>query len=146
MPSAVTIQMDMIAAVERGDVDRLRELIHPDYTYTGTDGVERAGADAAVAVAELYATAFPDLGFEVRASHAPSDDVAILEVIARGTHTGPLGDVPPTGRTAEVVGCNVVEVRDGRIVREREYFDRLALMEQLGLAEAPEAAAVSPPG
>ena len=147
MPDAATIQRQMFAAVERRDFDRLRELAHPDYTYIGGDGVEQAGADAAVAVAELYTTAFPDLSFEVRASYAPSDDVAILELVARGTHTGPLGDIPPTGRTAEVVGCNVVEARDGRIISEREYFDTFSLMQQLGLADAPApAAAVSPPG
>jgi steroid delta-isomerase-like uncharacterized protein len=135
MPDAATIQRQMFAAVERRDLARLRELIHPDYTYIGGDGVERSGADAAVAVAELYTTAFPDLSFETRASHAPSADVAILELVARGTHTGPLDGVPPTGRTAEVVACNVIETRDGKILREREYFDTHSMMRQLGLAD-----------
>ena len=76
MPDAATIQHEMFAAVEERDFDRLRELTHPDYTYTGGDGVEQAGADAAVAVAELYTTAFPDLRFEIRASHAPSSTAA----------------------------------------------------------------------
>ena len=52
MPDAASIQREMLEAVERRDFDRLRELIHPDYTYIGGDGVERAGAEAAVAVAE----------------------------------------------------------------------------------------------
>jgi steroid delta-isomerase-like uncharacterized protein len=130
---AATLQKEMLAAIERGDLERLRELFHPDYTYTGTDGVEH-GAEGGLAVAELYTTAFPDLSFEVRASHAPSVEVAIIEVVCRGTNTGPLEDIPPTGKRAEVVACNVVEMRDGKIHRERDYFDRLALMEQLGLA------------
>jgi steroid delta-isomerase-like uncharacterized protein len=132
---AATLQREMFAAFERRDLDRVRELAHPDYTYTGTDGVEHAGIEAGVAVLELYTTAFPDLSFEVRASHAPSDDVAILEIVARGTHTGPLGDIPPTGRRGEVPGCNVVEMRDGKIYRERDYFDTQAILQQLGLAE-----------
>jgi steroid delta-isomerase-like uncharacterized protein len=136
MPDAATIQKEMFAAVERRDFERLRELAHPDYTYVGGDGVEHAGADAGVAVAELYTTAFPDLSFEIRASHAPSHDVAILELIARGTHTGPLDGIPPTGKRAEIVACNIVEVRDGKIYREREYFDSLSLMQQLGVVDA----------
>ena len=135
MPDAATIQREMFAAVEGRDFNRLRELAHPDYTYIGGDGVEQAGADAAVAVAELYTTAFPDLRFEVRASHAPSADLAILELVAHGTHTGPLNGVPPTGRVAAVVACNVIETRDGKILREREYFDTHSLMQQLGLAD-----------
>jgi ketosteroid isomerase-like protein len=31
------------------------------------------------------------------------------------------------------VVCNVIETRDGRIVREREYYDRMAVLVQLGV-------------
>jgi hypothetical protein len=34
----------------------------------------------------------------------------------------------------EVVACSVVEVHGGRIHRERDDYDNLALMEQLGVA------------
>ncbi len=33
------------------------------------------------------------------------------------------------------MACNVVEARDGKIHRERDYFDTLSLMQQLGLAD-----------
>lgn len=135
MTDAATIQREMFSAIERRDLDGLRALYHPDYAYTGTDGVEHDGPDSGVAVAEMFTTAFPDLSFEVRAVHAPSDDVAVLELVARGTHTGPLDGLAPTGRQLEGVGCNVVEIRDGRIYRERDYYDTLALMRQLGAAE-----------
>jgi steroid delta-isomerase-like uncharacterized protein len=139
MSDAATIQREMFAAIEDRDLDRLRELFHPDYAYTGTDGVEHAGAEAGLAVAERFTTAFPDLSFEVRASHAVGDDVAVVEIVARGTHTGPLDGIPPTGRRLEGVGCNVIEVRDGKIHRERDYYDTLALLRQLGVAEAATA-------
>ena len=80
------------------------------------------------------------MSFEVRATYAPSADVAICELVGLGTHTGPLDELPPTGRRIALPGCNVVEVRDGKILREREYFDTGALMHQLG-ADAPAAAA-----
>lgn len=143
MTDAATLQREMFSAIERRDLDGLRVLLHHDYAYTGTDGVEQAGADAAVAVAVTYTTAFPDLSFEFRAVHTPSDDIAIAEIVARGTHEGPLDEIPSTGRTARMVGCNVVEARDGRIVRERDYFDTLALMRQLGLAGAEAAGAAA---
>jgi steroid delta-isomerase-like uncharacterized protein len=136
MSDAATIQREMFAAIEARDLDRLRELFHPDYAYTGTDGVEHAGAEAGLAVAERFTTAFPDLSIEVRASHAVGGDVAVVEIVARGTNTGPLDDIPPTGRRLEGVGCNVIEVRDGKIHRERDYFDTLALLQQLGVAQA----------
>jgi predicted ester cyclase len=70
---------------------------------------------------------------EVR-SWAPSPDVAIMEFRVTGTHTGPLGDIPPTGRPVAGLVCNIVEVRDGLIWREHEFFDELSLLRQLGLA------------
>lgn len=136
MTAAATLQREMFAAIESRDLERLRAMYHPDYAYTGTDGVEHAGVEAGLAVAEQFTTAFPDLSFEVRASHPVTDEVAVVEVVARGTHTGPLDGIAPTGRRLEGVGCNVVEIRDGLILRERDYYDTLAMLRQLGVAES----------
>lgn len=133
---ALTVHRRMFAAVERGDIAALRELLHPEYTYTASDGVEQQGPEAGIAVAELYLTAFPDLTIEEVRSWSPSPDVSIMEVRYRGTHTGPLGDIPPTGRPATGLGCNIAEVRDGRLWREHEFFDQLPMLEQLGLTGA----------
>jgi predicted ester cyclase len=136
MTDAATIQREMLDAVERHDFDRMRELIHPDYTYIGGDGVEQPGVDAAVAVAELYTTAFPDVAFEEVRTWTPTPDVAIMEFRVTGTHTGPLGDIPPTGRRVTGLVCNIVETRDGLIWREHEFFDELSLLRQLGVVDA----------
>lgn len=135
LTDALTVQREMFAAVGRGDMKALRDLLHPDYVYTPSDGIDRHGPDAGVAVAELYTTAFPDLTIEEVRSWSPSPDISIMEVRYAGTHTGPLGDIPPTGRHATGRGCNVVEVRDGTIVSEHEYFDELAMLRQLGLVD-----------
>lgn len=134
LTDALTLQRAMLAAARRGDMRALRDTLHPDYAYMPSDGVEQPGPDAGVAVAELYTTAFPDVVLEEVRSWTPAPDVAITEFRFTGTHTGPLGDIPPTGRRATGMVCNIVEVRDGLIWREHEYFDELALLRQLGLA------------
>ncbi|WP_217915455.1 ester cyclase [Miltoncostaea marina] len=134
LTDALTVQRRMFAAVGRGDMQALRELLHPDYRYTASDGVEHPGPQAAIDVAERYVTAFPDLRIEELRSWSPSPEVAVMEVRYRGTHTGPLGDAPPTGRAVTGLGCNIAEVRDGRLWREHEFFDQLPMLEQLGLA------------
>jgi ketosteroid isomerase-like protein len=130
---ALTVHRAMFAAVRRGDMAALRALYAPDYTYIAADGIPRAGADAGIEVAELYTTAFPDVSLTEEMAHAPAPDVSVMVLRVRGTHTGPLGDVPPTGRTVTGLFCNIVEVRDGLIVRELDFIDRLTLLEQLGL-------------
>ena len=133
MADAAKLQREMFAAVRARDFDGLRALYHPDYSYVGADGIEHHGADAGVGVAETYTNAFPDLDFEVRHEFSPRDDVAIVEFTARGTHEGELEGIAPTGKRVEVFVCNVLEARDGKILREREYFDALSIMRQLGV-------------
>jgi steroid delta-isomerase-like uncharacterized protein len=135
MADAMAQQLQMFEAVRARDYARLRELYHPDYVYMSGDGVEQKGADVGVAVAETYLRAFPDMEFEIR-SHLPAGpDAAVLEITARGTHQAELDGIPATGRAVEVVVCNVVEIADGLIIREREYYDGLSIMRQLGVID-----------
>ena len=62
-------------------------------------------------------------------------DTAVAEMVARGTHKGPLMGIPPTNKTVEITICNVAEVRDGKLYREREYMDMLHMLSQLGVCD-----------
>ena len=109
--------------------------LHPDYAYIGEDGVEQAGPDAAVAVAELYTTAFPDLRFEeVRASHAPSPDVAIIELVAPAPTPARSTTSPRPGGSPRSSRATSSRPRR-QDLREQEFFDTHSLMQQLGLAD-----------
>lgn len=134
MPSPGELHEQMLDAVTRRDFDALRALYHEDYTYTASDGEERAGADAGVAVAQMYTRAFPDLTLDVRHRYATAD-ASVIEFTARGTHEDDLDGIPATGKRVEVSVCNVIEARDGTILKEREYFDSQAMMRQLGVVE-----------
>ncbi len=129
------IHRQMLDVVVDRDFDALRDLYHRDYVYTDSEGVEHKGAEAGVAVAELYTTAFPDLRLSVRHHWEPAEDVSIIEFGAHGTHGGPLEDIQATGKVVDMVVCNIIEVVDGKIRREREYFDTFGLLKQLGVAE-----------
>lgn len=133
MSEATDAQRRMFELIRNHDLDGLRAMYHPDYTYVSPDGEEQSGPDAGVRVAETYTTAFPDLDFEIRAGYDCGAGTAILEMIVSGTHRQELAGVPATGRTFRMPYCNVVEVRDGKIYRERDYFDNLHLMTQLGV-------------
>ena len=133
MADAASLHREMFEVAFARDFEGLRRFYHPDYVYMDGSGVEQPGADAGVAVAETYMTAFPDVTFELRHQYAPSDDVSIIEFTARGTHQAPLDDIPATGKHVTINVCNVIEVRDGKIHREREYYDTLAILQQLGV-------------
>jgi len=88
--------------------------------------------------------AFPDAHVEVHRLHIVGD-VAVEEGTFTGTHNGilksPMGDVPPTGRPVKIAYIQVLRFRDGKHVSFNLMFDRLSMLEQLGLIPAPSPAA-----
>ena len=51
-----------------------------------------------------------------------------------GVHTGPLGDIPPTGKSFKINGVYFVRITGGKIVEHWGMGDTMAMMQQLGLA------------
>ena len=137
--SAKEVAKASMEAWNKRDFARMRELMHADYSYTGGDGAEQKGADAGMAVANMFADAFPDGRIDI-VSIKEAGDTAIVEFVGRGTHKGELMGIAPTGKTLALPVCNVMEIRDGKIYREREYMDMMTLMTQLGAMPAPAGA------
>lgn len=52
---------------------------------------------------------------------------------ARGTHTGALGDIAPTGRVVEVEGVTIFQLAAGRVTAWRRFADDLGMLQQLGV-------------
>ena len=48
-----------------------------------------------------------------------------------------LPSTSPTGSAFARTGVGMIELRDGKIVRYRDYFDRQTMTEQLGLEWSP---------
>ena len=139
MPDASAIAREYLEAWNRRDWETFRGLMHADYSYTGGDGQEQKGPDAGLAVGQMFANAFPDGMIEVQRIHV-AGDVAIVEFIAHGTHTGDFMGIAPTSRPMTLPVCTILTFRDGNIHTEREYMDMLHMMQQLGVAPAPATA------
>jgi steroid delta-isomerase-like uncharacterized protein len=116
------------------DFQKIEQLYHGQYFYIGSDGKNHKGPDARFDVAGLSLREFPDLSYEI-VNMYQSGNTVITEFIIRGTHMGDLMGIPPTNRKIEVPACNIIEIREGRIYSEREYFDKVYLMQQLGIED-----------
>lgn len=78
-------------------------------------------------------TAFPDIHFKVEDQLAQGDRAA-FRWSATATHTGPLGAVPPTGKTVAVDGLIVDRIVGGKVQERFEQWDQSIMLQQLGLA------------
>jgi hypothetical protein len=70
-------------------------------------------------------------------------DISICEFIGRGTRKGELMSVKPTGKSVEIHVCDIVEVRNGKVYRAREYMDMLTLMAELGAVELHDQSSIT---
>jgi steroid delta-isomerase-like uncharacterized protein len=136
MATTNEIHRQFVDAWNRRDWDSLRNLLHSEYRYTGPDGKEFIGPEEGLKISRTYATAFPDGKLEIKNIYV-AGNVQIAEFRATGTHKGDLKGIAPTNKPFDITVCNVIEVRDGKAYREREYFDMLTLMAQLGVVQPP---------
>ena len=125
-------------ALTKRDWAAFDDLVAEDCEWTDVpSGLAMHGRDELIAGCKRFTTAFPDFSVESVTLIGQGDLVA-NEWSARGTHDGPLprpegGHYEATGRPFTRRGVGIVELRDGRIIRYRDYFDRGTMMEQLGL-------------
>jgi ketosteroid isomerase-like protein len=123
-----------------GDGSVIRDLCTED-VKAWTPALSASSLAELAAELERRDLAFSDIELEV----APLDvsgDYACAEWSVTMTHTGPLvlagGEVvEPTGTRVTLNGATVAEFRGDRICSLRQYWDELAVFEQIGLMPDP---------
>ena len=58
--------------------------------------------------------AFPDLTFEIISKAQTGPESVAAQWVMRGTNTGSLQGLPPTGRSVEVPGADFIEIEETR--------------------------------
>jgi len=124
------------------DIDGFADVLADDVVFSAPGGMSGGGKQACAGFFGGWLGAFPDARVEIHGLHI-AGDVAVEEGTFTRTHNGvlrsPAGDVPPTGRTVTMDYIQVLRFRDGKHVSFNLMYDRLLLLEQLGLIPAPTA-------
>jgi predicted ester cyclase len=119
----------------RGDLDLLPELTGAGYAdHNLPSGITPRQSIGA------FRAAFPDAVVTVEDVVGEGDRVAIRYTL-RGANTGPFFGMPPTGRRIEIGGISIYRFADGKMQEAWVQYDQLGIMQQLGLARSPQAAA-----
>jgi ketosteroid isomerase-like protein len=123
-------------AFNRHDRAAIEALCSPDCVLTAPGGMTFNGVQQVGDFLQSWWEAFPDAHTTVRAVHY-AGDTFIEEGIFGGTQDGvfrtPMGDIPPTHRPVTGEYISVTTCRDDKVVSQHLLFDRLQLLEQLGL-------------
>jgi uncharacterized protein (TIGR02246 family) len=128
----MTVVDDYFAALARRDVEAMAELWAPDGDEHIAGQVDAVGPGGVREYFTEFFAAFPDFALEVRSTVTEGDRSAV-HWTAVGTHLGSLWGVEPTGARVTFEGIDLLEVRDGLIVRNDAVADTLSIARQLGL-------------
>jgi predicted ester cyclase len=100
------------------------------------NGKRQSGSDGLRELVTFFSEGFP--GSQIRITNSSAtDNQAALEFIGEGDNTGPLhmpgGDIPPTGRHAQLQFRQEFQISRGKITSFETFYDMTNLMQQLGL-------------
>ncbi len=115
------------------DVDAIDRLFAADFVDHYVSIPRTPDRDGFKEEVRFYLAAMPDTTVVVHDQIAEADRVA-SRVTFRGTHTGPFGPVPPSGRTIEVTGTIILRIAEGLVAERWGNIDDLGALRQLGLA------------
>lgn len=115
-----------------GRLDVADEVFAPDYVrHDLRPGQGLPGPAGQKKIAADFRAAFPDVRNTVDLMLAEGDLVA-ARWTTTGTHTGPWGEIAPTGRAVSFSGVNIFRIQQGRVVELWNHRDDLGLMQQTG--------------
>jgi len=113
------------------DVDLVVSCFSPDCVYEDVAvGLVLQGRDALRAWASELISTIPDFEYEETA-RLVSPIGAAIEYWLRGTPASAPEGQPSSGRRGEVRCATVLELRDGLITQNRDYWDRQTLVAQV---------------
>jgi predicted ester cyclase len=121
-----------------GDLEN-RDFVSEEVEYTAPGGVNLRGAEQRSDYYRVWEDAFSDRT-TVEDEVIVSGSTVVTESTFTGRHTGVfrirgLDHIPPTGKDVRVSLLSIQDVKRGRIVSIRWYFDRMEFLEQLGATE-----------
>jgi steroid delta-isomerase-like uncharacterized protein len=124
---------------EKGNLALANEIFaadHISHDPGAPPGGWPRGPEGGKAIVATYRGAFPDIQFTIEEQIAEGDKV-VTRWTARGTNTGELMGMPPTGKKATVTGIDISRMANGKIAETWGNFDTLGLLQQIGAIPAP---------
>jgi predicted ester cyclase len=120
----------------RRGLDRIPDFYGPDFVGDYRPYALRQGHEGIKAsVADAW-TAFPDYHEELLELIGEGDRVVVHLAIS-GTQRGQWGPLPPTGKRVQFEEIVILQIRDGKVRRQRGIVDNLNALRQLGVVPTP---------
>ena len=132
-PTSAFIREWVSEVWNKGNLAFVDDVIASDYVLHDPNlPVPVRGVDGFKAFVAMYRAAMPDLTFTVEDTVAEGDKIA-WRFTARGTQTGPLMGIPPSGKVATVAGSITSRFSGGKWAEDWSVLDNLGMLQQIGV-------------
>jgi steroid delta-isomerase-like uncharacterized protein len=123
------------ADLQREDVESFKAVISPDYVRhcqaMPPDLQEIHGTDDFFRFIDEFLVAVPGYQDSLSNMIADGDRVAYISTMT-GTQTGPIGDLPASGKSFTLVNIIIQRLEDGKVAETWVSWDNVAFLTQLG--------------
>lgn len=121
-----------------GDLGKIKPYEADDFKAEGPGATGPMNAEQNLLYIKNFFTAFPGSKFEILQTIVQGDHVVINWKVSGGKNSGPLktpsgNTIPPTGKSATLVGSTTSQIKNGKITRSWTFWDMASLLGQLGL-------------
>ena len=118
--------------INKGRLDMFNDSNFTKDVIMHVSPTDVVGIDSARAYYANYLTGFSNITFTIKDVFGQGEKL-VKHWNFKGTHTGVFFGIPATGKTVSLDGTTLVRMANGKIAGERDFFDNLDFMTQLGL-------------
>jgi steroid delta-isomerase-like uncharacterized protein len=119
-----------------GDLDGAVAVFAPHAVIHNSGAPDPLNVEGFKQFGGVFLTAFPG-GTLTIADLLVDGDKVVSRITYRGTHTGDMMGIPPTGKSVTVSAMIIDQFVDGKIVESWRLFDQMGMMQQLGVIPTP---------
>ena len=117
-----------------GRFETADELLAPDFVaHVMGQPAPIRGPEAFKEFVSSFRAGFPDLRMKIEDQVAEGTKI-VTRWSARGTHTGDLMGIPPTGNEVRFAGIVIARFQGGKLKESWGILDALGMLQQIGVA------------
>jgi steroid delta-isomerase-like uncharacterized protein len=128
-----------IAALDKNDFSRLKELVSDDSSFEAPALAEPLGSEQSISLAKAHYSSFPDWEHKLE-NIVAEDDIVMVKLNQNGTHKAEYDGIPATDKKVTMPGVYFFVISSGKVKKFWAIEDFLGFMQQLGMELKPIAA------
>jgi steroid delta-isomerase-like uncharacterized protein len=127
--------------INNGNLERINDSNFDENVTMASSPENIVGIEGFKAYYSNFVTGFSNVDFTIVDVFGQGDKL-VKHWRFKGNNSGEFFGMPATGKDVDIEGTTLVEMKDGKIAKEQDFFDNLTFMQQLGIASSPNNVAV----